>query len=336
MKATRTDVARMAGVSTATVSNVLNNSDKVKEETMLRVLDAMSRLNYQPNMIARSLSTRKTMQIGLILEDARNPYYGGIIQYFESRARENGYFVNICVGTSDLDDYWDNFVSRGLDGAFVTALPCRYNLDNLYRLLENDIKLVVSGNINTDFRRISSIENDYPNAMRQAIAYLAELGHEDIAYLSGLGRELNCDLRCGAYLEQMEKLGFACRDGLLVDGSFPYATNVQAGYSQAVRLMESGKRFTAAVCGNDLMAIGAIRAFREKGLRIPEDVSVMGFDGIAMGRYITPALTTMEVDAKTFGEKAFDLLYTNMVQDTTGFYLNKLRLVEGESTARRR
>ncbi len=90
MKATRTDVARMAGVSTATVSNVLNNSDKVKEETMLRVLDAMSRLNYQPNMIARSLSTRKTMQIGLILEDARNPYYGGIIQYFESRARENG------------------------------------------------------------------------------------------------------------------------------------------------------------------------------------------------------------------------------------------------------
>ena len=100
--------------------------------------------------------------------------------------------------------------------------------------------------------------------------------------------------------------------------------------------MESGKRFMAAVCGNDLMAIGAIRAFREKGLRIPEDVSVMGFDGIAMGRYITPALTTMEVDAKTFGEKAFDLLYTNMVQDTTGFYLNKLRLMEGESTARRR
>lgn len=336
MKATRTDVARMAGVSTATVSNVLNNSNKVKEETMQRVMDAMARLNYQPNMIARSLSTRKTMQIGLILEDVRNPYYGGIIQYFEARARENGYFVNICVGTSDLDDYWDNFISRGLDGAFVTTLPYRYNQDKMYKLLENDIKLVVSGNINTDFRRISSIENDYPTAMRQAIDHLTKLGHEDIAYLSGLGRELNCDQRCSAYLEYVEQLGLDCKRRLLLDGNFPYETNVQAGYKLAVCLMESGERFTAAICGNDMMAIGAMRAFREKGLRIPGDVSVIGFDGIDMGRYMTPALTTLVVDAKTFGEKAFDLLYTNMEQDTTGFYLNKLTLLEGESTARRK
>ena len=336
MKATRTDVAKLAGVSTATVSNVLNKSDKVKEETMVRVLDAMARLNYQPNMIARSLATRRTMQIGIVLDDIRNPYYGEIIQHFESMARKNGYFVNICVGTENLDDYWDNFISRGLDGAFVTALPYRYNMEKLYHLLENDIKLVVSGNINTDFRRISSIENDYVTAMGQAVDYLAGLGHEDIAYLSGLGRELSCDLRCSAYLEHMEKLGLPCGDGLLIDGKFPYATNVQAGYDQAKRLLETGKRFTAAICGNDLMALGAMRAFQEKGLRIPEDVSIMGFDGIAMDRYITPSLTTPRVNARTFGEKAFDLLYTNIVKDTTGFYLNKLTLVEGESTAARK
>ena len=335
MKATRTDVAKLAGVSTATVSNVLNNSDKVKEETRDRVLDAMSRLNYQPNMIARSLATRKTMQIGIVLDDISNPYYGEFVQHFESLARERGYFVNICIGTRDLDKYWDNFISRGLDGAFVTALPYRYNLEKLYHLLENDIKLVVSGNINTDFRRISSIENDYMTAMRQAIDYLADLGHEDIAYLSGLGRELSCDQRCKAYLEHMERLGLPCGDQLLIDGQYPYATNVQAGYIQAVRLMETEKHFTAAICGNDLMAMGAMRAFSEKGLRIPGDVSVIGFDGIAMDRYMAPSLTTLAVNARTFGEKAFDLLNTNILKDTTGFYLNKLTLVEGESTARR-
>lgn len=336
MKATRTDVARLAGVSTATVSNVLNKSDKVKEETTARVLDAMARLNYQPNLIARSLATRKTMQIGIVLDDICNPYYGEILQHFESRARENGYFLNICIGTRDLDDYWDNFVSRGLDGAFVTSLPYRYNMDKLYHLLENDIKLVVSGNINTDFRRISSIENDYVTGMAQAVDYLTCLGHEDIAYLSGLGRELSCDQRCSAYLEYVEKLGLPCGNSLLIDGKYPYATNVQAGYTAAVQLLDTGRTFTAAICGNDLMALGAMRAFQEKGLRIPEDVSVIGFDGIAIGRYLTPTLTTLMVNVKTFGEKAFDLLYTNIVKDTTGFYLNKLTLVEGESTARRK
>ena len=334
MKATRTDVAKLAGVSTATVSNVLNDPDKVKDETIERVTAAIRQLNYRPNMIARSLSTRRTMQIGIVLEDIRNPYYGEIVEHFEDAAREKGYFVNICTGIKNLDHYFDNFITRGLDGAFVAALPYKFDMDRLYNLVEHDIRVTISGNTNAELRRVSMIENDYITAMREAMRYLADLGHKNIAYLSGLGKELSYDVRCRAYLDCVAELGLPCEDSLLISGQKPYHTDVREGYRQAIRLLDSGKRFTAAICGNDLMAIGAMRAFAERGLSVPRDVSVMGFDGIDIGRYLSVPLTTMAVDKKEFGEKAFELLYHNIVNNITGFYLNRLIFTEGKSTAR--
>ena len=121
MKPTRLDVARLAGVSPATVSNVMNNAQKVRGETVERVQAAMAQLNYQPNMVARSLTTRKTMQIGLVLENIRNPYYGEIVEHFEAAASARGYFVNICIGTQNIDHYLDNFVTRRLDGLATSS-----------------------------------------------------------------------------------------------------------------------------------------------------------------------------------------------------------------------
>ena len=99
--------------------------------------------------------------------------------------------------------------------------------------------------------------------------------------------------------------------------------------------LETGKSFTAIICGNDLMAMGAMKALMERGIRVPEDVSVMGFDGVAMGKFWSPSLTTMSVDKATFGRRAFDLLYSNIVNETTGYYKNKLTLVRGQSTGPR-
>lgn len=333
MKATRADVAKLAGVSTATVSNVLNNAHKVTEETIARVMEAVKQLDYHPDMVARSLTTRKTMQIGIVLENIRNPHYGEVVEHFEAKAKEWGYFVNICTGAKDLDSYLDNFVVRGVDGAFVAALPYQFNVDKLYRLVDKGIKVVVSGNVNANFRLVSSIENDFTKAMRQAMEHLISLGHQNIAYLSGLGRELPNDLRSRTYLDTVAELGLPCGDSLLMDGKAPYYTNSQEGYKQAQRLMDSGRPFTAAICGNDLMAIGAIKAFHERGLQVPRQVSVMGFDGIGLGRYLSPTLTTMAINERTFGEKAFELLYNNIMTNTTGFYNNELTFEQGESTA---
>ena len=114
MAVTRRDVAKAAGVSTATVSNVLNNSDKVKAETAEHVRQVIKQLNYSPNMVARSLSTKRTMQVGIILEDISNPFFAELAEDFERAADEQNYFVNICMGLSKLDAYFENFISRGL------------------------------------------------------------------------------------------------------------------------------------------------------------------------------------------------------------------------------
>lgn len=332
MKSTRADVAKLAGVSSATVSNALNHSQKVKKETADRIFEAVNQLNYRPDMIARSMTTRKTMQLGILLENIRNPHYGEIVEHFEEAAEAAGYFVNICTGISKLDNYFDNFISRGLDGAFVAVLPYKFQIKKLYELVDHGIKVVVSGNINADFRRVSSIENDYIKAMDTAVSHLVSYGHEDIAYLSGLGKELPYDERCKGYVGCIERFGLPCGDSLLINGNYPYNTNARAGYDQAKRLIASGKRFTAVICGNDLMAIGAIKAFEEASLNVPRDVSVIGFDGIEIGRYCNAPLTTMNVDNQRFGSKAFELLYNNIVNETTGFYRNELTFSEGNTT----
>ena len=332
-KPTRRDVARLAGVSTATVSNVVNRSGKVKEETVLRVQRAIDRLHYRPDMVARSLTTGKTMQIGIVLEDVLNPFYGEIVREFENAAGERDYFVSVCTGLRKLDGYFDSAVTRGLDGIFVTALPYKFRVEKLYRLVDCGVRVLTSGNVNVDRSRVSSIEQDYESGMAAAIRHLYRLGHRRIAYLSGLGRSQTFDLRCVAYRRCAAELRLPDAGSLLVSGEAPYTTNVRDGYNCAARLLRSGKRFTAAGCGNDLMAIGAIRAFRESGLRVPQDVSVVGFDGIEIGRFCDPPLTTMSLDKERFGRKAFELLYRGMACGETASCTEGLTLLEGGSTA---
>ncbi len=334
MKVTRADVAKLAGVSSATVSNVLNENNKVKEETAVRVRAAIKELDYRPDMIARSMVMKKTMQIGIVLENISNPFFGDIVRGFESAANEKGYFVNICTGFNKLDDYFDNFIIRRLDGVFVTAIPYKFKIEKLYHLVDKGIKVIVSGNVGADFRKVSSIENNHIEAMHIAMQYLYDLGHRDIAYLSGLGRNLPYDLRSIGYREMVEKLHLPCKDSLLFDGKFPYSTDMMDGYHYANELLDSGREFTAVICVNDLMALGAMKALKARGLRIPEDVSVMGFDGIAYGQYWEPILTSMSMDKIQFGKKAFELLYTNMSRGSTGYFQNDLELMEGQSTAK--
>lgn len=130
------------------------------------------------------------------------------------------------------------------------------------------------------YRRIASIENDHLEAMRDAMEYLFGLGHRHIAYLNGLGKEMSNDLRYVGYKKMVENLKLPCGYDLLINGKYPYATGVTEGYEEAKKLMQLGKKFTAVICTNYMMAFSAMKALQENGLRIPQDVSVMGFDGI--------------------------------------------------------
>ena len=218
-------------------------------------------------------------------------------------------------------------------GVLVVAVPHKFDLGKLYELTENGIKVVVSGNTEVDHKKVCSIENDYQTGMKEAVAYLRKLGHERIAYLSGLSRKHKFDGKLESYLNAICSQGLDYGDELLLEGKSPYSTSVQDGYAMAKELVASGRKFTAVICTNDLMAMGAISAFNDAGYRVPEDLSVMGFDDILFARVWRPAITTMAVAKFDFGRKAFDLLYTNMKKDSIGYSLCRLELKVRDSTA---
>lgn len=332
MKATRQDVAKLAGVSTATVSYVLNRSKPISEETSKRVMEAVEHLNYRPDQIARSMSTHRSMQLGIFLDNISSPYYGDIVQGFEAAASEQSYFVNVCTSHKRFADYFENVISRRLDGLFIMMPPARYDENMLDKMAQNGIPLITSGYRDIDIRRFCSIENDYVSGIRALMRMLKGRGHERIAFLSGLNRDSRYDSRAQAYLDSAQALGLSMGDELLIDTQPGFSTGERDGYELALRLIRTGRKFTAAIFINDLTAIGAYKAFQEAGLRIPEDVAVAGIDGISIGEYITPALTTLSFDKIAFGRKAFELLHTQMTVGSTGYYLNKLTLLERKST----
>lgn len=335
MKSTRADVARLAGVSVATVSYVLNGTRQMSEKTTKRVYDAVEQLNYKPDMIARSMTKNESKQLSLMLNDITNPFYGEIVMGFEAAAIENGYFVNVCTGYKDINNYLDNYIARRIDGVFMVAMPYKFDMERLYKLVDYGVKVVVSGNTEVDRQKVCSIENDYMTAMQEAVQYLHQLGHSRIAYLSGLGRQHRSDSKIRGYLEAMEQAGLSCAEALLVEGAEPYTTGVEDGYRLVRRLLERNEDFTAVICQNDLMAMGAIAALEDSGKRVPGDVSVMGFDDILFAKVWRPTITTMAVSKYEFGYKAFQLLHNNIKKGEPEGLLLPLQLTQRESTAPR-
>lgn len=331
-RVTRRDVAERAGVSTATVSYVLNKTQKVPERTAEKVWEAVRALDYKPDLVARSLVTRESKQLAIVLNNIGNPIYADFIRGFENKAITNGYFVNICTGNQNVDDYMEDFASRRIDGILIEALPHKYHQEELYKLLDANIRIVVFGHTSMDLRTISSIETDYIDVMDKAVTHLVGLGHERIAYISGLERSQTFDQRIEGYLQALQANGLDHGDELLVATPQPTNTEISDGAALAKRLVESKRKFTAVLATNDLMAAGAMGALKQAGLRIPEDVSVMGIDNSYIGTITEPGLTTLAISYRDVGRKAFDLLYADLREDVKGYYVNRAELFERGST----
>ena len=330
--ATRNDVAQRAGVSTATVSYVLNRTQKLPQETVDRVLHAATELGYRPNHAARSLVTRETRQIAIVLNNLANPIYADLLRGFEDEAISRGYFVAICTGFKNIDDYFDNFAARRVDGLFIEALPFKFHMEKLQELVDAGIRAVVFGNTSLDGRLVSHIETDYVDAMSTAVRYLHRLGHREIAYLSGLSRRHRFDQRIDGYLAAMRATGEASPERLLIASKVDTNTDIADGERIGVQLLQSGKRFTGVICTNDLMAVGAMRAFKSAGLSIPADVSVLGIDDASICEIVEPALTTMAVPYASVGSQAFLMLYNDMTTGLKSYLKNSASLIERAST----
>ena len=312
MKATRKDVAQRAGVSEQTVSYILNKSRKFSQDVEARVHNAVKELNYLPNMTAKSLVTNKNYSVSVIVHDISNPIFNEIMVGFQEAAHEHDYFVTLCDAHHEIDKYVSNLIARNTEGVFIYVLAAYDDISFLERFIDCDVKIVLGGNIAINKKKISKhvsiIDADHIDGMHQIIDYLADLGHEDIVYLSGIDIHSKLDHRYHAFHDYYEKV--FKRKAQVIENIAPFDTTPESGYFLAKKLIESNKPFTALVTTNDLMAYGVIEYLNEHGIQVPNDVSVIGIDDLKFSKYYNPKLTSLGFDKKMYGKVVFEQLYS--------------------------
>jgi DNA-binding LacI/PurR family transcriptional regulator len=302
------DVARLAGVSHQTVSRVLNDHPSVRAQTRDRVLEAMRELDYRPNSAARTLVTKRSKTLGLVSFDTTLIGPASMVYGIEAAARRSGYFVSIAsVQSLDRKSVFDA-VSR-LREQFVEGIIAIVPQDAAFEALTEvpaDIPLVGVGL--GESSEVPLVGLDNRAGARLVVEHLLGLGHTKIHHVSGPRDWPEAQERQAGWREALEDAGLKVPVPLAGDWS------ARAGY-EAGRRLAGNSRVTAIFCANDHMALGAIRALTEAGRRVPDDVSIAGFDDIPEAPYLLPPLTTVSQDFPELGRRSLDLL---MEQIDTG------------------
>ena len=303
MSITIRDVAQRAGVSVATVSRVLNGSGLVREETRLRVEGAAAALRYTPHVGARSLITRRTGLFGAVLPDLFGEFFSEVIRGMDPTAQEAGYHLLL---SSSHDNRRDIELALGamrgrVDGLIVMSpnVPA----DELAASLPDGVPVVLL-NCDVNGAGYDAIGVDNFGGARDMVRHLRRLGHERIGMVLGVEGNHDASERLRGYRAALEEAGLPADGRWEAAGDFTEA----GGYRAAAELVRRDPRPTALFCANDSMAVGALSALRDAGLRVPEDVAVAGFDDIPIARYLGPPLTSVHVDVHRLGARAVEML----------------------------
>lgn len=327
----REDVAAEAGVSSATVSYVLNGTKRLSEEVERRVMEAARKLNYMPDRIAQSLAGSKTRTIAYMTADITNTYQLEVIKGLQKEALKNDYVVYIFDASGDVDRYIENIISRRVDGIYVSTAPDFMSDELLCRLRDAGIKVLTDFSRNTYLPDVSYITSDRHDGFMQAVGYLRGLGHTEIGYLSAFDESCYYDVRLAAYRVAMAKQ-FSNPSMKIVFGAWPYSTSERLGKELMNEMMTRYPEVTAVIATNDLMAIGAMKAATAAGKSVPGDYSVVGIDNIAKSATSYPPLTTIDQNGYEFGQKIFQVLYDNIMNETSGKYIIPMKLIIRQST----
>ena len=314
MTATIGDVARRARVSTATVSRVLAGIGGARPETRVRVLDAARELGYRPSGVARSLKLRTTQTLGLIITDIENPFFPQLVRAVEDVAREHGFALLLCNAADDPDreaSYLDLLVDRRVDGVViaVSGLGARHG----EWLAEPPLPVVLVSTVAPGLPH-PSITSDNVDGGRQAAAHLLELGHRRIGVLTAGPRNAAAPDRVAGVRHGFEERGLDPDSIAVVVGE----PGVEGGEAALCQLLEEFPETTGLVAYNDLMAIGAMRAIRASGRTVPHDISVVGFDDVAIAAYTDPPLTTIAQDIGDLGRWAVERLVERIAAVASG------------------
>ncbi|HEY8446964.1 MAG TPA: LacI family DNA-binding transcriptional regulator [Thermomicrobiales bacterium] len=308
--ATIKEVAARAGVSPGTVSHTLNGTRRVDPETRARVLAAARELGYRPNGLARGLRRRESRAIGLLVPDNSNPVFADIARGIEDAVYEEGYNVILCNSDQSEekeDRYLDALLSKRVDGLILASGSSRP--DVIRRVIEAGVPLVVIPGVLTDFPADHVLGDDVTGG-RIAAKYLLDLGHRRIGYIAGPRVGTVSSGRAEGFREVLAEAGVALPEDAIVGGDF----RVGGGEAAMAELLRRDLGLTAVFAANDLMAIGAIKLLRRAGIRVPEDISIIGLDGIWIGEVISPALTTVAQPIAEAARVSTRLLFERMRQ----------------------
>jgi LacI family repressor for deo operon, udp, cdd, tsx, nupC, and nupG len=286
------DVAEAAGVSLQTVSRVINNRPDVALETRQRVLETIDTLGYQPSEVARSLATQRTNLLGLVTIDYEDYFYAGVSSGVQGEAHQNGYMLVITSIERDLRlemGYVQRLRAQRVDGLIIirdtimlSEFPAGSGLP--------DIEMpVVLACMKFPEDKVPFVDIDNQDGARQVGEHFLKYGHHRFAMITAPSKYQVSLERSKGFLAAIESAGITIDPRLVVEGDW----HIQGGYQAARQLLSGGHGFTALFVHNDNMAIGAIQALREAGLRVPEDVSVAGFDDLPISAHLDPPLTSV-------------------------------------------
>ncbi len=300
-------VARRARVSTATVSRVLNNKGLVKGTTRARVLKVIEELKYSPNLHARSLAGGKSRSIGVIVSNIENPFFLDIYQSVERGAHDAGYeliMANTNYSSERLVTSVRLMIGRRVAG--LAAIVSEMDAALMEELTGNRIP-VVFYDVGTPQQNITNIRVNYRRGMEKLTSYLYSLGHRRVGFIGH-----------HATLEPINERARVLQEAAVRYSGLQVATaadsdTLEGGRRAARTLLTASPRVTAMVCVNDLMAVGALRELRERGVRVPEDMSVTGFDDVNLAQFCYPALTTVHIPRDLIGRTVCECL---MIRDT--------------------
>lgn len=305
MSTTIKDIARVANVSTATVSRVINKKDEgVSDSTRKKVLDIIEELDYQPNAFARGLVTKKSKTIGLIIPDITNPFFPDVTRGVEDVANKNGYNVFLCNTDDDSNkqnQYINTLKEKHVDGIIFTftSIP---KYEHVLKLIKSGVPVVMLDR-QIDFEDIYGVFLDNHKGGYLATKHLIDLGHKKIGCIAGPLHSKNSRERLEGYKKALSDAEIDFNEKLVIAGDFKLT-----GGMKATKKLLTEEDLTALFICNDLMVYGAYKEIKSMGYKIPKDISIVGFDDIQLSQVLEPQLTTIRQPIYDMGAEASKML----------------------------
>jgi LacI family transcriptional regulator len=298
------DVARLAGVSTATVSRALNGTARIAPDTRAVIDAAVEELGYRPNTIARSLVTNSTHTIAFLLPDITNPFYAALASGIQRLALEREHTMLLCMTEGDPEQeemYLELLRSKQVDGALVDGLVLPP--ERIAQFVHDGFPIVCLDR-DIDSKAVPLVQVDNRRGARLAVEHLLELGHTRIAHVTGAKTRI-AEERSAGYRQALVDAGVEPDPRLVAEASF----TERSGAAAARALVESGELFTAVFAANDLSAVGVLNALAAAGRAVPAAVSVVGIDDLPLSAFTAPPLTTVHQPAGQIARRATELLF---------------------------